>query len=64
MATINVRALILFLGMALVAAVVLVAAQTQGSGFAQLVLVQMGSVVFGAGLTVFVLQLTATVAPK
>lgn len=50
-------ALVLFVGLAVVAAILLYAASAMRDAFAQAVLIQMGSVVFGSGLTVFLLRL-------
>jgi hypothetical protein len=53
-------ALVLFVGLAVVAAILLYAASAMSDAFAQAVLIQMGSVVFGSGLTVFLLRLLST----
>ncbi len=53
-------ALVLFVGLAVVAAVLLYAASAVSGAFAQAVLIQMGCVIFGSGLTVFLLRLLST----
>jgi len=53
-------AVVLFAGLAIVAAALLFAASSAVDSFARAVLIAMGSVVFGSGLTVFLLRLLAT----
>jgi hypothetical protein len=53
-------AVALFAGLAIVAAVLLFAASSTTDSFAHAVLIEMGSVVFGSGLTIFLLRLLAT----
>ena len=53
-------AVVLFAGLAIVAAALLFAASSASDSFARAVLIAMGSVVFGSGLTVFLLRLLAT----
>jgi hypothetical protein len=53
-------ALTLFVGLTVVAAALLYAANAMSDAFARAVLLQMGSVVFGSGLTVFLLRLLST----
>ena len=48
----------IFVGMALIFAVLLLAANSLGSGFGQTILVSLGSAIFGAGLTFFLLRMT------
>ena len=53
-------AVVLFAGFAIVAAALLFAASSTTDSFTRAVLIEMGSVVFGSGLTVFLLRLLAT----
>jgi hypothetical protein len=53
-------AVILFAGLAIVAAALLFAASSASDSFARAVLIEMGGIVFGSGLTVFLLRLLAT----
>ena len=52
-------AVILFAGLAVAAAALLIAASVITDAFARAILVQMGCVIFGSGLTVFLLRLLA-----
>jgi hypothetical protein len=54
------HAIMLFAGLTIVAAALLVAASAATDAFARAVLVQMGCVIFDAGLTVFLLRLLST----
>jgi len=49
----------IFVGMAVIFAVLLLAAGSLGNAFAQTILVSLGSAIFGAGLTFFLLRMTA-----
>jgi hypothetical protein len=51
---------VLFAGLAAAAAALLIAANVITDAFARAILVQMGSVIFGSGLTVFLLRLLST----
>jgi hypothetical protein len=51
---------VLFAGLAIVAAALLIAASAVVDTLARAILVQMGCVIFGSGLTVFLLRLLAT----
>jgi hypothetical protein len=53
-------AVVLFAGLAVVAAALLIAASAVTDAFARAILVQMGCVLFGSGLTVFLLRLLST----
>lgn len=53
-------AVVLFAGLAIVAAALLFAASSAADSFAHAVLLEMGGIVFGSGLTVFLLRLLAT----
>ena len=48
----------ILVGMALIFAVLLLAADSLGDAFAQTILVSLGSAIFGAGLTFFLLRMT------
>jgi hypothetical protein len=50
-------AVVLFAGLAIAAAALLIAASAVNASFASTVLIQMGCVVFGSGLTIFTLRL-------
>jgi Na+/phosphate symporter len=50
-------AVVLFAGLAIAAAALLIAASAVNASFARTVLIQMGCVVFGSGLTIFALRL-------
>ena len=50
-------AVVLFAGLAIAAAALLIAASAVNASFAHAVLIQMGCVVFGSGLTIFALRL-------
>ncbi len=50
---------VLFAGLAIVAAALLIAASVITDAFARAILVQMGCVIFGSGLTVFLLRMLA-----
>jgi hypothetical protein len=52
----------LFIGLALGAAVLIVAASTVGDSFARTVLLAVAAALLGAGLTVFLLRMTAPAA--
>lgn len=52
------KAIAIFAGMAIVFAVLLVAADYVADSLAQLVLVSVGSAVFGSGLTFFLIRAT------
>ena len=52
-------AVVLFVGLAIAAAALLIAASAVNASFARAVLIQMGCVVFGSGLTIFALRLLA-----
>lgn len=52
-------AVILFTGLAVAAAALLIAASVITDAFARAILVQMGCVIFGSGLTVFLLRMLA-----
>ena len=52
-------AVILFTGLAVAAAALLIAASVITDAFARAILVQMGCVIFGSGLTVFLLHMLA-----
>lgn len=54
------EAIILFVALAVAAAALLFAGSVIADAFARAVLIQMGCVVFGAGLTVFLLRLLST----
>jgi hypothetical protein len=53
-------AVVLFAGLAIAAAALLIAASLITDAFARAILVQMGCVIFGSGLTVFLLRLLST----
>jgi hypothetical protein len=53
-------AIVLFVGLAIITTALLVAAGAATDAFARAVLIQLGCVIFGAGLTVFLLRLLAT----
>ncbi len=53
------HAVILFTGPAVAAAALLIAASVITDAFARAILVQMGCVIFGSGLTVFLLRMLA-----
>ena len=53
-------ALVLFVGLTVVATVLLFATSSVSDAFARAVLLQMGAVIFGSGLTVFLLRLLST----
>jgi hypothetical protein len=50
-------AVVLFAGLAVVAVALLIAASTGADAFARAILVQMGCVIFGSGLTIFLLRM-------
>jgi hypothetical protein len=53
-------AVVLFVGLVVAAAALLIAASVITDPFACAILVQMGCVIFGSGLTVFLLRLLST----
>ena len=57
-----VQSVVLFVALALAAAVLLVAAATVGDSFARAALLAVGAALLGAGLTVFLLRATAPAA--
>ncbi len=57
-----VQSVVLFIALALAAAVLLVAAGAVGDSFARAALLAVGAALLGAGLTVFLLRATAPVA--
>lgn len=54
-----VQPVVLFIGLALAAAVLLVAASTLGDAFGRSALLAVAAALLGAGLTVFLLRVTA-----
>ena len=54
------QAVVIFIALALVFAVLMVAAQTIADPFGQTLLVSVGSATFGAGLTFFLIQVFRT----
>ncbi len=50
------QAVVIFIALALVFAVLMVAAQTIADPFGQTLMVSVGSAIFGAGLTFFLIQ--------
>ncbi len=54
------QAVVIFIALALVFAVLTVAAQTIANPFGQILLVGVGSAIFGAGLTFFLIQFSRT----
>jgi hypothetical protein len=53
-------AVVLFVGLAVAAAVLLIAASAITDALARSILTQMGAAIFGSGLTVFLLRLLST----
>ena len=57
-----VQPVVLFIGLALAAAVLMVAAATAGDGYARTALLTVAAALLGAGLTVFLLRVTRPTA--
>jgi hypothetical protein len=59
-----VQSIVLFVGLAVAAAVLMIVAQALSDAYARTALLAVAAALFGAGLTVFLLRITSLNAPQ